>query len=64
MTRTLVALALLAFAARQAVALTVCCCDSLCRNPNEPCGGHEHAPRPSSALVPGAAEGGPAKDDC
>jgi len=51
MTRTLVALALLAFAARQAVALTVCCCDSLCRNPNEPCGDHEHSPKP-------------AKDDC
>jgi hypothetical protein len=43
---TLAALVLL-FAARQAVALTLCCCESLCRKPNEPCDRHDHAPRPA-----------------
>jgi hypothetical protein len=45
MARTLVALAILVFAAGQAVAFTDCCCQSLCRNPNEVCTEHDHGPR-------------------
>jgi hypothetical protein len=40
---------LLSFAARQAVALTDCCCQAFCRNPNEPCEEHDHAPRPAKS---------------
>jgi hypothetical protein len=47
MARAALAALVLLFAARQAVALTLCCCESLCRKPNEPCDRHDHAPRPA-----------------
>ncbi len=47
MARRLAVLALLSFATSQAVAYVDCCCRSFCPTPNQPCGDHEHGPRPA-----------------